>query len=983
MRKIVAILCPLILITFITSNRAFNKFDLFEKELSKINKYSYCFSSYRNTKGFDDPAAAEWQNFLMTFDPKTGYVPLDRLETGYQIVRNNETYRSGEQLLWQEVPTDLGGRIRAIMQDPNDAKGKKVWAGSVTGGLWYNNDITDSNSSWKIVDDFWESLSISSICFDPNNKQVFYAGTGEAFTARIIYRESSGKGIGIMKSADGGNTWTKLASTSGFEYVTDVVVRNENGKSVVYAGVASGTYQGKNHNSKPSDGLYRSTDGGTTWTQVLPDINGETVPFTVSDIEISANNRLFVGTMNNLSGKGAATILFSDSGKVNSWTIIDSYRILIEGLSGNNVPGRVVLSSAPSNGNTIYGLIGSGYITTEGFNYSYCKHIIKSTDGGKTWTNCNLPNVTGNGFATIAWHALAVKVDPNNENRIFIGGLDVFRSENAGNTWTKMSDWALMYNNGGNKFVHADIHSFHYLNASSQKLLISTDGGIFYTENATDISPIFLIRNHNLNCFQYYSCDINPMANVKKYVGGLQDNGTMFYNDTPLKLKDMINGGDGAYCFFDKDYPSMIISSIYYNRYQFIDDYQFYANAGIQSGTFISPSDYNSQHNLLVANAVTFAGDNSDQVLLIDALVNPPSSSLIKINTNSKVIFSAITISPKFSSNHDVVLVGTQSGRLFEINKLLSTPEPKDIGSKDFPTANISSISCGKTEDTILVTFSNYGVSSVWITFNHGKSWREIENNIPDIPVRWGAFHPKNSYQVILASELGIWICNNIANINPVWTIQTSGIGNVRTDMIRIRETDNTVLAATHGRGMYTAIWPLENRPIKAKFLASKTTINFGDSILFTDISEGLPVSWNWYFPGGQPSFFEGQKPPYIKYIQKGIFDVSLVVKNKASDADSLIKPGMIVVENTGLNNDFKESGIVYPTITCESLYVKSIKTPYSVEIIDLTGNLVYSKNDIKVKDIKIDITNLTEGVYFVKMKYGGKQIIYKIIKMN
>ena len=98
----------------------------------------------------------------------------------------------------------MGGRTRAIMYDPNDASGNKVWAGAVTGGLWYNNDITDDQSAWVPVNDFLANLSVSCIVSDPNNLQVFYAGTGEAETARVIYRESSGVGMGIMKSADGG-----------------------------------------------------------------------------------------------------------------------------------------------------------------------------------------------------------------------------------------------------------------------------------------------------------------------------------------------------------------------------------------------------------------------------------------------------------------------------------------------------------------------------------------------------------------------------------------------------------------------------------------------------------------------------------------------------------------------------------------------------------------------------------------------------------
>ena len=112
---------------------------------------------------------------------------------------------------------------------------------------------------------------------------MFYIGTGEAETAIQTYRESSGLGDGIWKSIDGGVTWNLLSSTTGFAYVPKIVVRNESGTSVIYAGVVSGLYHGT-HNSLPSDGLFRSTDGGLTWTQVLPDIYGFTVPYSPSDV---------------------------------------------------------------------------------------------------------------------------------------------------------------------------------------------------------------------------------------------------------------------------------------------------------------------------------------------------------------------------------------------------------------------------------------------------------------------------------------------------------------------------------------------------------------------------------------------------------------------------------------------------------------------------------------------------------------------------
>ena len=105
--------------------------------------------------------------------------------------------------------------------------GKKVWAGAVTGGLWYNNDISSTDSSWKSVSEIWPNLTVTCIAFDPNDNDIIYVGTGEGFGSTF----SSSRGYGIFKSTDGGSTWAHIQSTGDFYYINDLVVRNENGNS--------------------------------------------------------------------------------------------------------------------------------------------------------------------------------------------------------------------------------------------------------------------------------------------------------------------------------------------------------------------------------------------------------------------------------------------------------------------------------------------------------------------------------------------------------------------------------------------------------------------------------------------------------------------------------------------------------------------------------------------------------------------------------
>jgi photosystem II stability/assembly factor-like uncharacterized protein len=765
----------------------------------------------KETESPDEPQMAAFQDFLQTVDPVEKRVPIERLHKAYNELKasyGNSTLKTGDPLLWEIVPSNMGGRTRVVMYDPNSTGGNKVWAGAVTGGLWYNNNITGIQSSWAPVDDLWPSLAISSITYDPNNPQVFYVGTGEAFTARVIYRESSGVGAGIFKSTDAGQTWQQLSSTTVWKYVTDIEVRNENGSSVVYAGVASGEYHGTQQ-SEPTDGLYRSTNGGASWTQVMPVIADTDVPYAVADIEITAGNRIMVGSMPNLNGDGGATILYSDQGTAGSWTIYDDYVAIIELNPDMPITNRVMLGCAPSDPDVAYALLDAGYInSSNGFVYTQGLYILRSDDAGASWVSKPIPSGGEYYWATIGWHALTLGVDPNNADALYIGGLDVYKSTSGGNEWTQVSDWRYMYYGGGDLYVHADIHDIDYKPGSSDEILVTSDGGVFYTDEAQLSGPAFQEKNNGFGSLQFYSCAIYPAAGSEKYAGGLQDNGTLYHTGTPLTIFDMIDGGDGAYCFIDQNQPQYMITSVYYNQYSLFNNGQYdQSMADWQSGTFVSPADYDYKNNILYANACSFGGSQANQLLRIKGIPNNISGSFINLNTGLDVYYTAVEFSEHSATNTSTLFVGSLSGRLFKVMNAQSSPQVTEITGSDFPLGAISSIAIGGSDDTLLVTFSNYGVSSVWQTYDGGSAWTAKEANLPDMPIRWALYHPNSTSYAMLATELGVWTTSNLNEEGTVWTQDIAGLANVRVDMLQMRMSDFTVIAATHGRGLATAVW--------------------------------------------------------------------------------------------------------------------------------------------------------------------------------
>lgn len=752
----------------------------------------------------DRPDLAAMQNYFKTVDPALGRVPRERLKSAWEYTRTlqHSSLRSTGNLYWTTAGSDMGGRTRAIMYDPNDPSGNKVWAGAVTGGLWYNNDISDAQSAWVVVNDFFPNLSISCLLSDPNNSQIFYAGTGEAETARVIYRESSGVGMGIIKSTDGGENWDFIPSTEQFIYVTDIQIRDENGSSVIYAAVASGFYKGVTHQSEPANGLFRSEDGGESWEQVLPNIPGLDEPYAVSDIKIQGDGRIYVGSMETPELKGGATIFYSDLGTAGSWTVYDNIKNMIQGQAYEKIPGRVILAASPSADSILYALFAVGY--EDGFVYYKGRYIYRTTDRGQSWQQINLPDYN---YATLAWHALIGAVDPSDPNHLYVGGLDVWSSFNAGASWQQQSNWALMYYGGGDDYVHADQHVQLYKEGPANEMLFGSDGGIFYTANASSANPVFEERNKNFSTLQFYTCAISPIAGDDRFIGGLQDNGTLYFQGDPLDINDMIDVGDGAYCFWDKNEPEIFITSYYYNMYTIHLNGFPYQNAYQESGTFISPADYDSELNILYANACNFQGLRADQILRIKNIPYNPNKDFVYVGTGETTPFSFVKYSPHSEENTSTLFIGGQTGRLFKVENAQANPQTTEITGPSFPVASVSSVAIGGSEDSLLVTFSNYGVPSVWRTYDGGITWKNVEANLPDIPVRYALFHPNDAKQAMLATELGIWTCNHLHFTVLEWTPDVDGMANVRVDMLQLRESDKTVIAATHGRGMYSTTW--------------------------------------------------------------------------------------------------------------------------------------------------------------------------------
>ena len=746
----------------------------------------------------DGPDKAFEQDFYRTMNleikrPTPELLPDFIKENYLQLQSNIKPFAipgSSSTASWVELgPNNVGGRTRTITWDPNDPTWKKVWAGGVSGGLWYNNDITSNSSSWNKVDDFWQTLSINKIVFDTLDKKIAYVTTGEGYTSST----SSGIGAGIWKTTNGGTSWTQLSATTNFLYSNDIVIRKENDKSVIYAAIDANYYMGK-WTSTANVGLYRSTDNGTTWAQTLPIIdsaNSNKVPFVAASIQISKNNTIWIGTKASPSSntnRGGGYILKSENGT--DWTVMKKFNV-------SNGRGRVTIAVAPSNEKIIY-----AYVENDG----KLENLYRSEDEGLTWNTLSKPKdadneIPANDFTRgQAWYDQSMAVDPNNPNVTIVGGIDLFKTIDGGNTWKQISKW---YNwNAKYSYAHADQHAVTYKPGSSNTVLFGNDGGVFYTTNVLGADTLNVIssRNNAYNVTQFYAGAIHPNAGKNFFLAGAQDNGTQKFLNPTFSATSSVFGGDGAFCFIDQSNPRYQIASYVGNSYFLSTDTGVSFNRTLISktdlGSFINPAIYDNILHILYSNS------SSDYLVRVKNITGTPKLEYVSIPNLTNVV-TALKVSP-YNHMSTTLFLGTNNGKLLKVINADSIPSSTLIGGASFPGGSISCIEIGASENELLVTFFNYGSKKIWYTSDGGKNWVDKMGNFPDMPVRWALFNPnKISSEVILATELGVYATNNFQTASPSWSQSNNGFANVRTDMLQLRSADYAVIAATHGRGLF------------------------------------------------------------------------------------------------------------------------------------------------------------------------------------
>jgi photosystem II stability/assembly factor-like uncharacterized protein len=716
--------------------------------------------------------AAEWR--ALTLRDEHGRVPHNALlhaKAQMDALRTEGIAGGLDSNNWTEIgPGNIGGRIRSIGTHPSTLN---LFVGGVAGGLWQS---TDAGASWSAVNDLMQNLAITSIVYTNPNPSTMYAATGEGFANQDAIR-----GAGIFKSSNGGATWAQLPATNNpdFYWVNRLAISNN--AQILLA--ATGT------------GMFRSADGGASFQKVHGTANAACFDVRWHGFD----NTLAVASLrewDNALMTWYSTSIFTTNGGL-SW--VES-----AGLRSNNYFDRVELHYMYFyNRGATPGCVYALKNVVQAPPAAPLTRLYRSTNGGATFA---LVNSTTGALGTQGWYDNCLWVDPTDDNlnvgddRIVIGGIDLWRSTDGGASFTKISDWTLWPAS-----PHADQHAIvehpRYDGRTNFAVYVANDGGIWRTDNiytATTNSG-WVNLNNRLAITQFYGG--SRFAGNDTVIGGTQDNGTLRFRGNANAWTQTF-GGDGGFCASD---PTD--GSYHYGEYSWLRIYRSTDGAGSASYIWNGIADAGDKSpNPQTANFIApFALDpNNASTMLAGGLslwrstnvkAATPAWAAIKAPVGSPI--SAIAIAP---GNSNVIWVGHNDGAVwYTTNGTVAAPAwtRRDNTAPALPDRYVTHVTIDpKNVNRVFVTLGGFAADNIWQTTNAGANWAAAAG-LPSAPMRDLEIHEANGAWLYAASDVGLLVSENNG---AAWT-STATPANVAID--ELFWSSHRLYLVTHGRGMF------------------------------------------------------------------------------------------------------------------------------------------------------------------------------------
>jgi hypothetical protein len=781
-----------------------------------------------STGDIDDPQARLEQEHKMLRDIITNKIPdnIFNLEQKFasRLPKALETDNSNSLNWTERGPNNVGGRTRALACDVSNAN--VIIAGGISGGIWRS---VNSGSSWSQTTTNSQLHSATCIAQDRRAGQTsnWYVGTGE-WTGNSAGQPGSGMaftGNGVYKSTDNGLSWSLIPSTSGippssftsdWQYVWNLAtdVSNTSQDEVYAATVGS---------------IYRSSDGGTSWTQVLGS---------------STNRSEYTDVTVNPSGVVYAAGSFNAAGPMNG------IRRSTDGISWTDITpttgfpstyGRIVLALAPSNPNVVYvGVQG----VPAGFPNSVNGHMLykytyisgNGTGTGGMWESrgANLPQSGQNNYGTFnepfdtqGGYDFFMCVKPDNENFLIVNAVNMYVSTDGFATTAnarRVAGYQPTQENGTYPNHHPDIHSGFFRPGNTVEFFSGHDGGISrtsdITSNLTTSNPVdWQSLNNGYNVTQFYGISIAPEAGNNRLAGGYQDNGSYMTTTATLSTPwSAINSGDGGFCAIPPAGDDRIYSSSQNGELQRTNfdqsNYSSLKPTGSTNPQFINPLVLDKNNSSLLY----FGGGNSATTTGIwrnNNLQNGTNTvgwTYLAGTDFGSTTAKVSTISISRANNPNVVYYGSDEGHIRRITNANGSFTVSGNLNTGLPAGYVSCIAVDPSNSNFaMAVFSNYNMQSLWYTNNGGTSWTDVEGNLSGVngpSIRWAEiFYINNTMQIMLSTSTGMYFTSVLNGSSTVWTQQAvSSIGNVVCVQTDFRPADNTLVVATHGRGSFQTV---------------------------------------------------------------------------------------------------------------------------------------------------------------------------------
>lgn len=808
-----------------------------------------CFHSLLYAQNYlrvpDNPADRVNYETRMLVNPTTGKIP--------ESIRNKElsyvlSPKSGLQptidhrrrgggtstTVWnRRGPYNVGGRTRALALDKTNEN--IILAGGVSGGMWRS---IDGGANWAKTTGASDRHSVTHVAQDPINTNIWYYTTGESVGNSSSGGSAAYRGNGVYKSTDGGITWVLLASTTGnptvfggsannFQYCWRVAVNPVN--SDVYVAAWGG--------------IYQSTNGGTNWTRVLDGggIAARTARYT--DISISSKG-VFYATLSS-SGSPKKGIFRSTDGT--TWTSITPAELPV-------TYNRIVLDIAPSNENLVYFFAttpGSGTNEHSFYKYTYTAgqgNGDGTLSNGGTWEDrsSNLPAFGGEvGNLAQANYNQYVKIKPDDENVVFIGSTNIYRTTDGFAT-TNNNTWIGGYSprNNVNTYPnhHPDNHALVFLPSSSTTMLTGHDGGISKTTNNLGTNDgganqpvVWESLSNGYFTSQTHAIAIDPeVAGDNRLLVGFQDNGKWFSDQQAANTQwqEEVGGGDGAYVAIVPGTNIRYISTQNGkvarvegpNISRPVKANHVFPHVSKAKGQLfihpfvLDPNNYNRMY--YPAGTSLWRHQSIDKISSgwnFNGTQDAGWQKLSDAELNAGTI-SAITITHRLPANR--VYYGTTNGQIYRLDDAQATTQKRtDISTgKGLPgRAYVSCLAVDPTDgNKVFVVFSNYGIQSIFSSVDGGNHWTPIGGNLEENTdgtgngpsVRWLTVHNAGDgvKRYYAGTSTGLYSTTALNGNSTVWKQEGANtIGNVVVMMTQSRGLDGRLAVGTHGSGVYEA----------------------------------------------------------------------------------------------------------------------------------------------------------------------------------